>query len=242
MRRRVVSVQKHSSWCRTDNKLRLVGVGYLENERILQDARSEESLAAPFHDENRAWSPREDHLDHHNQESNDDDDDSGDNPNNNDDNDEEDSEDDSESSSQSGSSQEAATIQSSIVTNLDGVNIGNTITIINIGANASEPGDGGDEPNGQSSNGLAFNDTDRSAITSAAVRAFCNSIGCNLSNVSETPTDLAPNSIMPPFDRDNVVHGNEAQYEYPGIISSSSVVTMGRAKWLLVVSILVQVC
>ncbi|KAG6976964.1 hypothetical protein JG688_00000837 [Phytophthora aleatoria] len=122
-------------------------------------------------------------------ESNDDDDDSGDDNNDDDDGDDKDnkdSDDESESSSQSSSGQEAAAIQSSVVTNLDGVNIGNTITIINIGGGlANSSGSGGSGSNGQPSNGFAVSDTDRSAITSAAVRAFCGSIGCNLSNVKD---------------------------------------------------------
>ncbi|RAW39575.1 hypothetical protein PC110_g4200 [Phytophthora cactorum] len=201
-RRRAVSVEEHGSgW----HKNRLVGA---ENEkRNLQIVLSDDQPTAPFHGGDRAWSPREDregptkhshhrhphndnhHHGHQDHESNDDDDDSGDDNNDDDDGDDKDnkdSDDESESSSQSSSGQEAAAIQSSVVTNLDGVNIGNTITIINIGgglANSSGSGDSGS--NGQPSNGFAVSDTDRSAITSAAVRAFCGSIGCNLSNVKD---------------------------------------------------------
>ncbi|KAG2774721.1 hypothetical protein PC129_g1527 [Phytophthora cactorum] len=256
-RRRAVSVEEHGSgW----HKNRLVGA---ENEkRNLQIVLSDDQPTAPFHGGDRAWSPREDregptkhshhrhphndnhHHGHQDHESNDDDDDSGDDNNDDDDGDDKDnkdSDDESESSSQSSSGQEAAAIQSSVVTNLDGVNIGNTITIINIGgglANSSGSGDSGS--NGQPSNGFAVSDTDRSAITSAAVRAFCGSIGCNLSNGTETTADPAPSSMMPLIGGGSPVRGNEAQYELPGFTSGSGAVTIGRAKWLLLVAILVQ--
>ncbi|ETL97669.1 hypothetical protein F442_05464 [Phytophthora nicotianae P10297] len=254
-----VLVQEPASYWRTDDKHRLVGTGWLQNEeRSLQDGHADNQPTAPFHGENRAWGSHEDREERSNGRHSDDDDDSDDhnndgNEDNNDDDDDDednsrdnnDSEDDSESRSQSGKDQEAAAVQSSVVTTLDGVNIGNSITIINIGgslANASEPGDGDDdEPNGQPSNGFALNDTDRSAITSAAVRAFCNSINCNLSNVTDTTANpLPPNYMMPPFGGGNAVRGNEAQYAFPGISSDSSVATMGRANWLLLFSTLVH--
>ncbi|KAL4108892.1 hypothetical protein PRIC1_000601 [Phytophthora ramorum] len=177
-----------------------------------------------------------------------DDDDSEDDDDSKDKNDEhdKDSSDSSESQSGSGSSSgnetESAAIQSSVVTNLDGVNIGNTITIINIGTGSgghqSSSASANNDLNGNSS--FAVSAAGRSAVTSAAIRAFCDSIGCSSAQGSKTSTSVpGSGSASFSFGGRNGSRGREATYEMPAMSSEGSVAELST--WLVLVSILIQV-
>ncbi|KAG1699150.1 hypothetical protein DVH05_014067 [Phytophthora capsici] len=151
--------------------------------------------------------------------------------------DDDDDDDDSDSGSQSSSGREAA-VQSSVISNMDGVNIGNTITIINIGngsePNASEPDD--DFPRVVTSGSFSITEKGRSAVTSAAVRAFCDSMGCNPfpSKVIPSLESRSPAlSTMSSINGRNGARGNEAQNSHSQRIKFSS--------WLLLIVLLIQI-
>ncbi|GMF53238.1 unnamed protein product [Phytophthora fragariaefolia] len=209
-------------------------------ERNLQDARyampvglSEARFRGEGHHE---WSSddrrkHEKSHDHHHHHHHNDDDDSKD----------EGSDDDGgDGSSKAGSGgnneTDSAAIQSSVVTNMDGVNIGNTITIINIGigSQGSSSGSAGNLWSGKvSGDHNAVSDGGRSAVTAAAVRAFCDSFGCSPSNSTEAP------STMPELKR-NPVAGNEARYELPPAKIVNSAVALRHVRWLVLIAIVVQ--
>ncbi|KAL3661045.1 hypothetical protein V7S43_014061 [Phytophthora oleae] len=195
-----------------------------------------------FHEDNQGWPRREyrrdsyehQHYLHRLQE-----DDNDDSEDENDDDD-----DDSESRSQSGSdsSGREAAVQSSVISNMDGVNIGNTITIINIGtgseASASEPGD--NIPKVNTSGSFSISENGRSAITSAAVRAFCDSMGCN-----PFPSKVTPNRSRSPalstissVNGGNEARGNAAQNQLPQRNCGGQPAKF--SSWLLFIAILVQ--
>ncbi|EGZ20326.1 hypothetical protein PHYSODRAFT_298502 [Phytophthora sojae] len=200
----------------------------------------------------RGWSPHRDewghhehHGDHeHHDEDNDDDEDSKD-----DNDDDEDDSDSSQSSSASNSKAESAAIQSSVVTNLDGINIGNTITIINIGTGSQGNSSGSADDYGYAWNektpsdddSLPVSDSDRSAITSAAVRAFCESIDCSRSkSFKDTATAGGPAPMMPAFSAGNREVGTDVQHETPAAKSSCSAMNANLARWLVIIAIIIQ--
>ncbi|CAI5732484.1 unnamed protein product [Hyaloperonospora brassicae] len=132
-------------------------------------------------------------------------------------------------------------IQSSVVTNLGGINIGNTITIINIGTGWPQAGES--EPAGKTPimNTPTLNDTGRSAITSAAARAFCDSVGCTPSQEAQTNETLTGSSPFPVTPSVTAVHAARS-YEVGHHVPSnhSSKVAMGSVQWLLLVAVLVE--
>ncbi|KAK1931664.1 hypothetical protein P3T76_012993 [Phytophthora citrophthora] len=172
--------------------------------------------------------------------------------------DENDDDDDSESSSRSGSGREAA-VQSSVISNMDGVNIGNSITIINVGAgsaaSASQPGD---FPKVKTSGSFSITEKKRSAVTSAAVRAFCDSFGCNpfpsklnpsMESRSKAPTLSTMSSVNGRNARGNGARGNGVRNQFPlygkggnGMfpLQSGGGRTAKFSSWLLFIAILVQ--
>ncbi|KAE9023065.1 hypothetical protein PR003_g750 [Phytophthora rubi] len=243
--------------------------------RNLQGARyatTDGPSGTRFYEEDESWSPRDEwgeHLHHHHdhndhehsdhdhkehehhehKDDNDDDDDSKDDKNDDNDDDEDNSH--SGSSSQSGTNAtESAAIQSSVVTNLDGINIGNTITIINIGTGTGSQG-GGSSSSGSTDyvwNGgppshnesIAVSDSARSDITSAAVRAFCESIGCGRSKSFKDTVTGGGSAVMPAFSAGNREAGNESLHETPVVTSSSSAADASLARWLVLIAILGQ--
>ncbi|KAG7393019.1 hypothetical protein PHYPSEUDO_013507 [Phytophthora pseudosyringae] len=222
-------------------------------KRNLQNELSNSQPGVPFHGENHVGPPQEHHHEYkhrdHDRENDDDDADSEDDDdgkNDDDDNSESSSQSGSSSSSSSSSGRESAAIQSSVVTNLDGVNIGNTITIINIGT-GSQPnasGSADNAPNGNASGNLAVDGAGRSAITSAAVRAFCDSMNCsNFSNPATTAVTSSGSAtfsaVAPTATSGNAARVGEAQYELPSLSSGSSVAKLST--WVLLVAILVQI-
>ncbi|KAE8889775.1 hypothetical protein PF005_g275 [Phytophthora fragariae] len=180
---------------------------------------------------------------HEHKDDNDDDDDSKDDKNDDNDDDEDNSH--SGSSSQSGTNAtESAAIQSSVVTNLDGINIGNTITIINIGTGTGSQGEeaaAADRPTtcgmGGHNESIAVSDSAHSDITSAAVRA---SIGCGRSKSFKDTVTGGGSAVMPAFSAGNREAGNESLHETPVVTSFSSAADASLARWLVLIAILGQ--
>ncbi|POM68606.1 Cryptochrome, partial [Phytophthora palmivora] len=179
-----------------------------------------------FGGENHEWLSHEGHY-HHDHAYDDSDDNHNDDDDDSDDN-----------------NRESASIQSGILTNMDGVNIGNTITIININSGNQSSGSGSADdpyysPNGRTPNNYGISDNDRSAITSAAVRAFCTSLRCNPSYAAETTTNSANVSTIPSVNDGNIAaRDSKVQYGQPMKTNGSSGVK--TVTWLLLVAILVQ--
>ncbi|GMF10305.1 unnamed protein product [Phytophthora lilii] len=215
-----------------------------------------------FRDEDRAWPPHRarsdrnhekphshDHHRHedkdHNTNDDDGDDDDGDKDDENDDDGDDDSDkkDDSESHSSSASGNPESGITSSVLANFGGVNIGNTITIINFGAGsqASQSGSPDNWPTKalQNLSSPTVSKADRSAITAAAVQAFCDSNGCSTSKDvrgAVTGAGTANFSMMPLGGDENREASKEAAYKLPAV---SGAVKLDLARWLLLATTLV---
>ena len=233
-----------------------------ENEkRSLQDAHYEMFTEAPLH-EDHGWHPHQDRTSptDHSPESthmhyrhsynnaydhkNDDSDYDSRDKNSDDEKDDEDKDDGKNDSKRNsrGSSSSDQNFQSSVLTDLDGINIGNTITIVNIGTASPQPGNNGPSDSKSNGNVLAPGDAGSVALTSAA-RAFCDSVGCNSSQESPSIDANSSAMILPPTTfsvaSSNATRDNNVRCG-PTVSNGSSRVTIGLVKWLLLVAIVME--
>ncbi|UIZ27234.1 hypothetical protein KXD40_005916 [Peronospora effusa] len=149
----------------------------------------------------------------------------------NDDDDDDDDDDDSEHKSSSDQKMQSS--------DLDSINLGNTITIVNIGTVSQEPGIVGPSDIEPIGNVLAPGDTGRVALTAAA-RAFCGSVGCNSSQGSPSIDANSSSTILPPTTRYVAASNATRDNDGSAVSNGSSRVTIGLAKWLLLVAILIE--
>ncbi|CAH0480699.1 unnamed protein product [Peronospora belbahrii] len=143
-------------------------------------------------------------------------------------------------SNQSASDQNA---QSSVLTKLDGINIGNTITIVNIGTAVQQAGNNGSRDNELNDNTLALNDSGGASVIFAGAQAFCGSIGCNSSQrplSTDNNSSYMSLSTMPSVAGSNVTKDDDVRCKIPAMSNESNTAAKWLAKWLLLVAVFIE--
>jgi hypothetical protein len=268
-------VHRREASCENRECLRALWEGYAMPERLpASPIREDHEVRAPFRSSEGPVHGmehlRHQHRHHHREQDKESDDESEEDDDSEDDDDDNDSSESGSQSDQSDSGSRSGGIQSSAITRLGGVNIGNTITIINVGSGGALPsgsqqgsGLGGGVPSNANAAQPAGDGAGRAAISAAAVRAFCGATGCSPSQIfqgsvagsgsttfSMAPSSNASNGLgdgsASAASSSNVGNStgatrNEAEYAN-SIRSDSSVLSRGAAKWFVLVAILVQLC